>query len=341
MASSVPAALFLLVFVTFPSYQHGLRLQSCTTNTVHPLRLSGALPGLRRYVQRHRSRVVRRALPETSVSLPCQQKRPSALPHFICDASLATRAFRTERSSGESHLHAARPHTVPPMDSAVASTTADAEPELNEVRKRSLLQGARPRKGRKDRALLPGRQVLRQRQARLLVRCRARASDYWTFHHRTTPLRRPPTAEKAVRSACPSTSRRFDKWKLYTVIGFFTGLLSMVATGVISADAKLLTQLNLSKAAATGAFHLGISANTRYQARGLARAWAARQCSFRAHRFRGPTRCAEVYVVCDCVGVSLQIVNGIEVLLYKFLPQEAGRIGSTIVRMVRSLDCPV
>jgi hypothetical protein len=55
------------------------------------------------------------------------------------------------------------------------------------------------------------------------------------------------------------------KWRLYSVIGLATGLLSLLLTGVLSRQAALLAPAALGRAALTGALHLGISANTRYQ----------------------------------------------------------------------------
>ena len=55
------------------------------------------------------------------------------------------------------------------------------------------------------------------------------------------------------------------KWRLYSFIGLFTGLLSIVVTGVLSRSPALLSPASLGRAALTGALHLGISANTRYQ----------------------------------------------------------------------------
>ena len=55
------------------------------------------------------------------------------------------------------------------------------------------------------------------------------------------------------------------KWRLYTCIGFCTGLFSICVTGMLSREATLLSLPSLSRAAFVGAVHLGVSANTRYQ----------------------------------------------------------------------------
>lgn len=85
------------------------------------------------------------------------------------------------------------------------------------------------------------------------------------------------------------------KWRLYTVIGLATGLLSLALTGVLSRQASLLAPAALGRAALTGALHLGISANTRYQ-----------------------------------------IVNGIEVLLYRALPEAPARLASVALRFANN-----
>ncbi len=81
------------------------------------------------------------------------------------------------------------------------------------------------------------------------------------------------------------------KWKLYSAIGLVNGALAAAVTAVLSRDAAALAPALLARAALTGALHLGVSANTRYQ-----------------------------------------LVNGLEVLLYKLLPVAVARLGSVAVR---------
>lgn len=80
-----------------------------------------------------------------------------------------------------------------------------------------------------------------------------------------------PTSELAhVFQPGPYTlSQRFgalySKWKLYSLIGAATGLLSTVVTAVLSREASLFGAAVWARATLVGALHLGVSANVRYQ----------------------------------------------------------------------------
>ena len=86
-----------------------------------------------------------------------------------------------------------------------------------------------------------------------------------------------------------------NKWRLYTVIGACTGLLSIVVTAVLSREPSLFGLAVWGRATLIGCLHLGISANTRYQ-----------------------------------------LVNGVEVLIYRSLPTSIARAGSVAVRFANN-----
>ncbi len=86
----------------------------------------------------------------------------------------------------------------------------------------------------------------------------------------------PGTFTLAQRAAC-----WLRKWRLYSVIGAATGLLSIMVTAVLSREASLFNAQVWARATLIGCLHLGLSANTRYQlVNGLeARVRRARLCS--------------------------------------------------------------
>ena len=56
------------------------------------------------------------------------------------------------------------------------------------------------------------------------------------------------------------------KWRLYTAVGLVTGALAAVVTATLAGEPQLLAPRLLVRAALTGALHLGVSSNLRYQA---------------------------------------------------------------------------
>jgi hypothetical protein len=86
------------------------------------------------------------------------------------------------------------------------------------------------------------------------------------------------------------------KGKFYALVGALSCTFSMALALLLSGQMELFTPVYLFRALMTGALHMGISANTRYQ-----------------------------------------IVNGIERVLYRLLPQNAARLASVGTRLSNNL----